>query len=45
MLEAATSDLELSPTYRASREQLEAAERALAAELPRELPAAAAAAG
>jgi single-stranded-DNA-specific exonuclease len=39
ILEAVRSDLELSPTYRATREQLEATERALAAELPRALPA------
>jgi len=35
------SDLELSPAFRAAREQLDATERALAAELPRSLPAAA----
>ena len=35
------SDLELSPTYRASRDQLAATERALAAELPRTLDTAA----
>jgi single-stranded-DNA-specific exonuclease len=39
ILEAVRSDLELSPTYRATRDQLEATERALAAELPRALPA------
>ena len=44
VLEAVRSELELSATYRACRAELEAAERALAAELPRELPAAAAAA-
>jgi hypothetical protein len=41
ILEAVRSDLELSPTYRASRDQLGAAEHALAAELPSPLPAAA----
>jgi single-stranded-DNA-specific exonuclease len=41
ILEAVRSDLELSPTYRASREQLEASERALRPELPETLPAAA----
>ena len=41
VLEAVQSDLELSPTYRASREQLAATERALAAELPRVLATAA----
>jgi single-stranded-DNA-specific exonuclease len=39
ILEAVRSDLELSPTYRTTRDQLEATERALAAELPRALPA------
>ena len=38
---ASESDLELSPTYRAASEELEATEHALAAELPRALPAAA----
>ena len=41
VLDTAQSDLELSPTYRASREQLAAAEHALAAELPRTLETAA----
>jgi single-stranded-DNA-specific exonuclease len=41
VLEAVRSDLELSPTYRAARDQLSAAEQALAPELPRALPAAA----
>jgi hypothetical protein len=41
ILNAAQSDLELSPTYRASREQLSATERALAGELPRSLETAA----
>jgi len=41
ILEAVRSDLELSPTYRASREQLDATERALGPELPQALPAAA----
>jgi single-stranded-DNA-specific exonuclease len=41
ILEAVRSDLELSPTYRASREQLEATEHALRPELPETLPAAA----
>jgi single-stranded-DNA-specific exonuclease len=39
ILEAVQSDLDLSPTYRASRADLEAVEQALAAELPRALPA------
>jgi len=39
LVEAVQSDLDLSPTYRASRAELEAAEHALAAELPRALPA------
>jgi hypothetical protein len=39
--DAVQSDLELSPTYRAAVEELEATERALAAELPHALPAAA----
>jgi single-stranded-DNA-specific exonuclease len=41
VLDAARSDLELSTTYRACREELAAIERALAAELPRALDAAA----
>ena len=41
ILEAVQSDLELSPAYRAAKEELEATERALAAELPQALPAAA----
>ena len=41
ILDAAQSDLELSPTYRASRDQLSGTERALAAELPRPLETAA----
>jgi single-stranded-DNA-specific exonuclease len=41
VLEAVRSDLELSPTYRAAREELAAVEHALAPELPRALPAAA----
>ena len=41
VLDAVQSDLELSPTYRASRDQLSAFERALAAELPRTLETAA----
>ncbi|HKP21316.1 MAG TPA: hypothetical protein VJT68_07355, partial [Thermoleophilaceae bacterium] len=41
IVEAVQSDLELSPTYRASRAELEAAEQALAAELPAAMPAAA----
>jgi hypothetical protein len=41
VLEAVRADLDLSPTYRAARDQLSAAERALAPELPRALPAAA----
>jgi single-stranded-DNA-specific exonuclease len=41
VLEAVHSDLELSPTYRAARDQLEATERALAPDLPRALPTAA----
>jgi hypothetical protein len=36
--EAVQSDLELSPTYRGACAELEAAENALAAELPRALP-------
>jgi single-stranded-DNA-specific exonuclease len=39
ILEAVRSDLELSPTYRASRVELEETEHALAPELPRALPA------
>jgi len=42
IVEAVQSDLELSPTYRASRAELEAAENALAAELPAAAPATAA---
>jgi len=42
ILEAVRRDLELSPTYRASRDLLEATEHALAPELPEALPAAAA---
>jgi single-stranded-DNA-specific exonuclease len=41
ILEAVRSNLELSPTYRTSREQLEATEHALRPELPEVLPAAA----
>jgi len=41
VLDAPQSDLELSSTYRASREQLAAAEHALAPELPRTLETAA----
>jgi single-stranded-DNA-specific exonuclease len=41
VVEAVRSELELSPTYRETREQLEASERALAPELPRAVPAAA----
>jgi hypothetical protein len=41
VLETARSDLERSDTYRASRDQLSATERALAAELPRPLETAA----
>ena len=41
ILEAVTSDLELSPTCRAARAQLRAIEQALAPELPSALPAAA----
>ena len=41
IVDAVQSDLELSPAYRAAKEELEATERALAAELPRALPAAA----
>jgi single-stranded-DNA-specific exonuclease len=41
VLEAVRSDLELSPTYRASRSRLETTERALAPELPQALPASA----
>ena len=41
VLEAARSDLEGSSTYRAASQELEAIERALAPELPQELPAAA----
>ena len=40
--EAGRSDLDLSPTFRAAREQLEATERALAPELPASLTTAAA---
>ena len=35
------TDLELSPTYRAARAELEATEQALLAELPQAAPAAA----
>jgi single-stranded-DNA-specific exonuclease len=41
MVEAVQSDLELSPTYRAARAELEATEQALAPELPQAAPAAA----
>jgi hypothetical protein len=41
-LDSVRSELELSATYRATRDQLAAAEHALAPELPRALPAAAA---
>src|SRR4029079_18976928 len=41
IVDAVQSDLELSPAYRAATEELEAIERALAAELPQALPAAA----
>jgi single-stranded-DNA-specific exonuclease len=41
IIEDVTSDLELSPTYRATREELAATEHAMAPELPRALPAAA----
>jgi single-stranded-DNA-specific exonuclease len=41
VLEAVRSDLELSATYRATRDRLEVTEHALAPELPRALPAAA----
>jgi hypothetical protein len=41
VVEAVRSDLEGSSAYRAARDELEAVERALAPELPRELPAAA----
>jgi hypothetical protein len=41
VVEAVRSDLGRSPTFRATREQLEATELALAPELPRTLPAAA----
>jgi single-stranded-DNA-specific exonuclease len=41
ILEAVRTDLERSPTYRATTAQLEATERALAAEVPPALPAAA----
>jgi hypothetical protein len=41
VLDAVQSDLELSPTYRATRDQLAATERALAPELPRTLETAA----
>ena len=41
IIEGVTSDLELSPTYRATSEELAATENALAPELPRSLPAAA----
>ena len=43
VLEAVRSDLEQSPTYRSTREELAAIEHALAPELPRALPAAASA--
>jgi single-stranded-DNA-specific exonuclease len=39
VLEGVSSDLELSSTFRSSREQLEAIEQALASELPQPLPA------
>jgi single-stranded-DNA-specific exonuclease len=39
IVEAVQSDLDLSPVYRGAREELEATERALAAELPQALPA------
>ncbi|MEA2408129.1 MAG: single-stranded-DNA-specific exonuclease [Thermoleophilaceae bacterium] len=42
VVEAVRTELESSPSYRAAREELAATERALAPELPRELPAAAA---
>jgi single-stranded-DNA-specific exonuclease len=42
ILEGVSSDLELSSTFRSSREQLEAIEQALAPELPQALPARAA---
>jgi single-stranded-DNA-specific exonuclease len=42
VLEGASSDVELSSTFRSSREQLEAIEQALAPELPQALPATAA---
>jgi single-stranded-DNA-specific exonuclease len=42
IVEAVQSDLELSPAYRASRAELEAAEHALAADLPTAAPATAA---
>jgi len=42
IIEAVQSDLDLSPTYRAARADLEATEHALAPELPSALPAAAA---
>jgi hypothetical protein len=38
-VDAVQSDLDLSPAYRAAREELDAAERALAPELPQALPA------
>ena len=41
-MEGVSSDLELSVTFRSSREQLGAIERALAAELPQPLSARAA---
>jgi hypothetical protein len=41
VLDAVQSDLDLSPTFRAARDQLAATERALAAELPRTLETAA----
>jgi single-stranded-DNA-specific exonuclease len=41
IVEAVQSDLELSPTYRAARAELEATEQALAPELPQRAPAAA----
>ena len=40
VLESVRADLELSPTYRAARDQLAETEQALASELPRALPAA-----
>ncbi|HZO08240.1 MAG TPA: hypothetical protein VFC77_02595, partial [Myxococcota bacterium] len=41
IVEAVRSDLELSPSFRAARDRLEAVEQALAPELPSALPAAA----